>query len=64
MLKRQDMLSLGCLLGDSSIVPILAYCLAGALAISIILLLVLALTLYKLKKEMCSVCKGTIFLSE
>lgn len=53
-----------CLLGESSRVPILAYCLTGALAFSIILLLVLAFTLYKLKKQICSVCKGTIFLLE
>ncbi|XP_073331347.1 uncharacterized protein [Pagrus major] len=47
--------------GDSAKVrPILAYCLSGALAVSIILLLVLAFTLYKLKTQICSVCKGSI----
>ncbi|XP_051285199.1 Ig heavy chain Mem5-like isoform X3 [Dicentrarchus labrax] len=39
---------------------VLVYCLSVALAVSIILLFVLALVMYKLKKKICSVCKGTV----
>ncbi|XP_029310857.1 uncharacterized protein LOC115023766 [Cottoperca gobio] len=49
------------ILGDSSKVPLLlVYCLGVALAVSIIVLLVLAFIIYKLKKKLCSVCKGTV----
>uniref|UniRef100_A0A3Q0S891 Ig-like domain-containing protein n=1 Tax=Amphilophus citrinellus TaxID=61819 RepID=A0A3Q0S891_AMPCI len=40
--------------------PVLVYCLSVALAVSIIVLLVLAFIMYKLRKRLCSVCKGTV----
>uniref|UniRef100_A0A3P8TQK0 Ig-like domain-containing protein n=1 Tax=Amphiprion percula TaxID=161767 RepID=A0A3P8TQK0_AMPPE len=39
---------------------LLVYCLSAALGVSIIVLLSLALIAYKMKKETCSVCKGTV----
>ncbi|XP_028285546.1 uncharacterized protein LOC114451169 [Parambassis ranga] len=47
------------LVGSSEMSPLLVYCLAVAMAVSTIVLLVLAFILYKLKKSLCSACKGT-----
>ncbi|XP_047463543.1 uncharacterized protein LOC125021488 [Mugil cephalus] len=38
---------------------LLVYCLSAALALSFIVLLVLAFVMYKLKKKLCSVCEGS-----
>lgn len=38
--------------------PVLVYCLSVALAVSIIVLLVLAFIMCTLRKKLCSVCKG------
>ncbi|XP_042368494.1 uncharacterized protein LOC121962319 [Plectropomus leopardus] len=40
--------------------PLLVYCLIVALALSVIVLLVLASIVHKLKKKLCSHCKGTV----
>ncbi|XP_034531999.1 uncharacterized protein LOC117807059 [Notolabrus celidotus] len=45
--------------GGSASPRLLVYCLSMALAVSIIVLLVLAFILYKSEKESCSVCKGS-----
>nr|XP_046237551.1 uncharacterized protein LOC124055006 [Scatophagus argus] len=42
------------------LIPLLVHCLSVTLAVSIILLLVLAFTISKLNKQICSVCKGTV----
>lgn len=39
---------------------LVVYCLSSALAVSIILLFVLAFTAYTLKRQICSVCKGRL----
>lgn len=49
------------LAGSTKAPPLLVYFLSGALAVSIVLLFVLAFIMYKLKKNICSVCKGKIF---
>ncbi|XP_037615458.1 uncharacterized protein LOC119482120 [Sebastes umbrosus] len=46
--------------GSTKVPPFLVYCLIVALAVSIIVLLVLAFIMYKLKKKLCSDCKGTV----
>lgn len=43
---------------ESKVEPLVVYCLSSALALSIILLFVLAFTTYTLKRQICSVCKG------
>lgn len=54
--------SLDFMLGGSAKVPILlVYCLSAALAVLLIVFLVLAFIVHKLKKKLCSVCKGKIF---
>ncbi|KAI3376576.1 hypothetical protein L3Q82_017029 [Scortum barcoo] len=40
--------------------PVLMLCLCLTLAFNIIMVLVLAFVMYKLKKKLCSVCKGTV----
>lgn len=56
------MFSLLCMLGRSmKASPILVYFLSVALAFSIIPLFLLAFLMYKLKKNICSVCKGKTF---
>ncbi|XP_044039139.1 uncharacterized protein LOC122869854 isoform X2 [Siniperca chuatsi] len=44
---------------STKVSPLLVYCLSVALAVSIIVLLVLAFIMYKLKQNSCSFCKGT-----
>ncbi|XP_071334037.1 uncharacterized protein [Trachinotus anak] len=46
--------------GFTKVHTFLPYFLSVALAVSIIVLLVLAPIVYKLKKKLCSVCKGTV----
>ncbi|KAM9335599.1 signal-regulatory protein beta-2-like [Symphorus nematophorus] len=46
--------------GPAKASALLVCCLSVALAVSIILLLVLAFTMYELKRKICSVCKGTV----
>ncbi|XP_008285414.1 uncharacterized protein LOC103361176 isoform X2 [Stegastes partitus] len=40
--------------------PLLVYCLTVALAVSIVVLVSLAVITYKMKKKTCSVCNGTV----
>ncbi|TNM93510.1 uncharacterized protein [Takifugu rubripes] len=47
-------------LTKSKVELLVVYCLSSALAVSIILLFVLAFTSYTLKRQICSVCKGTV----
>ncbi|XP_018522619.1 uncharacterized protein LOC108877146 [Lates calcarifer] len=46
--------------GFTEVAPLLVYCLSLALAVSITVLLALAFVMYKMKKKLCSVCKGTV----
>lgn len=56
------MFSLDCMLVRSTKAPLLlVHSLSVALGVSIILLLVLAFIMHKLKKNKCSACKGKIF---
>lgn len=47
--------------GFTEVAPLLVYCLSLALAVSITVLLALAFVMYKMKKKLCSVCKGKVF---
>ncbi|XP_041635863.1 uncharacterized protein LOC121504856 [Cheilinus undulatus] len=46
--------------GFPKVSSMLMYCLSVTLAISIIILLVLAVITYKMKKNLCSICRGTV----
>ncbi|KAK2862721.1 hypothetical protein Q5P01_002254 [Channa striata] len=45
---------------STKVPPFLVYVLSVALGVSIIVLLVLALVLHKVKKTLCSICKGSV----
>ncbi|XP_026208362.1 uncharacterized protein LOC113157232 [Anabas testudineus] len=46
--------------GSTSVLPLLVHILSVALAVSVIVLLALSFVMYKLKKTLCSVCKGSV----
>uniref|UniRef100_UPI0037E99ACF signal-regulatory protein beta-2-like n=1 Tax=Semicossyphus pulcher TaxID=241346 RepID=UPI0037E99ACF len=46
--------------GSAKVPRLLVHCLSVALAVSIIVLLILAFITYKLKNKLCSICKGTV----